>query len=322
MVTDAQDDTANAVVAGLEHFGVPWARFNQAEFPERAELALHPGDPGAGCLLGPDGDPVPIRDIRTVWIWHPRPADARAGLDGPERTFATEACRCACRSFLDLLGYDRFMVNPPWARDLAGDKAHQLRLAVDAGLRVPETIITNSPARARAFCARFPETVFKLLNPPRIDYGDRARWIGTRLLDRGDLEALEGLRRCPGIFQPRIPKRFDLRVTVVGNRVFAAEIHSQADPRGAVDFRMALAEDPGALPHAVHRLPGEIRERILVLARKLDLVYCAVDMVVTPRGEYVFLEVNPSGQYGWIEHWTGLPITYALVRMLAHGRAA
>lgn len=58
---------------------------------------------------------------------------------------------------------------------------------------------------------------------------------------------------------------------------------------------------------------------MLALARRLGLSYCALDLVVTPSGDYVFLEVNPSGQYGWLESLTGLPITRELVRMLMRG---
>jgi glutathione synthase/RimK-type ligase-like ATP-grasp enzyme len=212
------------------------------------------------------------------------------------------------------------MVNAPEAESAANDKGLQLRVALGLGMRIPETLITNSPDQARAFCARFPEVVFKLINRPRIDYGDRAIWISTNLLGPDDIGALEQLQHCPGIFQRRIPKRFDLRITVVGNRVFPVEIHSQEDPKAAVDFRVALAEDTSALPHVVHDLPDRIQDLVLGLARRLGLVYCAIDMVVTPDGDYVFVEVNPSGQYGWIESRTSLPITEELIRMFMRGR--
>jgi glutathione synthase/RimK-type ligase-like ATP-grasp enzyme len=98
------------------------------------------------------------------------------------------------------------------------------------------------------------------------------------------------------------------------------EIHSQGDPRGRIDFRLALAENPSALPHVVHELPARVSEQVLALVRALNLVTCAIDMVVTPAGDYVFLEVNPSGQFGWIEGLTGLPITAELVGLLMRGR--
>jgi len=320
VVTDAQDDTANAVVAALQRRGTPWARLNLAEFPELARITFDPLEPSGCEIKDSDGDHVTLDQITAAWIWHPQPFRPLPGLEAAEAAFVDEACRCAWRLLGEWLEDHVFVVNRPGAERRADDKGLQLRKAAAVGLAIPETLVTNDPDRARAFCSSHAETVFKLLNRPRIDYGDRAAWIGTRLLDSGDLDALDTLRHCPGIFQRRIPKRFDLRVTVVGDRLFPVEIHSQDDPRAMVDFRLALAEDPAALLHAVHDLPAEVAGRIRVLMRDLGLVFGALDLVVTPAGDYVFLEVNPSGQFGWIEGQTGQPISGELVGILERGR--
>jgi len=314
-VTDALDDTANVVIAALRRRGARWARFNLAEFPRHARMAFNPQRAPEAFLVDEDGDTIPLETVRSVWTWHPQPPRLE-GFEPPERAFLREASYCAWRLVSAHLRERCFMANDPWAERRAEDKGTQLRAAARAGLAIPETLVTNDPVQARAFCARHRETIFKLLNRPRIDRGDSAAWIGTRLLEPADLEALDDLDLCPGIFQPRIPKRFDLRVTVVGRRLFPVEIHSQGDPLGAVDFRPALADRPGDIPHVIHVLPPEVEERIHALTETLGLAYCAIDMVVTPAGGYVFLEVNPSGQYGWIEGLTGVPITAALVDML------
>jgi glutathione synthase/RimK-type ligase-like ATP-grasp enzyme len=208
-----------------------------------------------------------------------------------------------------------FVVNPMDREERANDKALQLRVALSLGFRIPETLITNAPEEARAFCARFPEAIFKTVNRSKVEGEEEVRWISTEVLTPDDLAALGGLRHCPGIFQRRIPKRCDLRVTVVGEAVFPVEIHSQGHAETAVDFRLAWSQGI-ELPHRVHELPDSVAAQCLALARRLGLVYCALDLVITPGGEYVFLEVNPSGQFGWIEHATGLPITRSLARLL------
>jgi hypothetical protein len=315
-VTDARDDTANAVLAGLSHFGAPWARVNLAEFPERTELAFDPCHPDRGRIRDAFAGLIDLDRVTAVWNWHPKPFTLLPGLDGVQAGFVASACRAAWSALLAPLEARCRTVNPTDAEIRAGDKARQLRAAAARGFRVPETLITNSPARALDFCSRFPQTVFKLLNPGRLAYPDRDLWFGTRLLDRGDLAELETLRHCPGLFQRRIPKRFDLRVTVVGDQLFPVAIHSQADERSAVDYRPLLAAHPAALAHRVHPLPPAVAAAALALARDLGLHYCAMDLALTPEGEYVFFEVNPSGQYGWIEATTGLPITRALTRLL------
>jgi hypothetical protein len=318
VITDTRNETANAVISVLNGMGARWARFNRAEFPERCAIAFAPSGPEAGFFLDEDGDRTDWAEVRTTWIWHPEAFGLEPGATPAEARFIGSACRHTCRSVLAFLEERSFMVNPLSREDRANDKALQLRLARGVGLKVPETLITNAPDRARAFCGQFPEVIFKVLNPPAIQDDDHVSWITTSLLTREDLDALDGLRHCPGIFQNRVPKRFDLRVTIVGDRVFPVEIHSQGDPATEVDFRLGWSRGI-RLPHAIHDLPPRIRGQCLELARELALVYCAMDLVVTPEGEYVFLEVNPSGQYGWIEQATGLPITEALAALLSKG---
>jgi putative transposase len=49
----------------------------------------------------------------------------------------------------------------------------------------------------------------------------------------------------------------------------------------------------------------------------LGLAYGAVDLILEPSGNYVFLEVNSMGQWHWIEHLVGLPISEAIAEFLA-----
>jgi glutathione synthase/RimK-type ligase-like ATP-grasp enzyme len=114
-----------------------------------------------------------------------------------------------------------------------------------------------------------------------------------------------------------VPKRVELRITVVGDQVFAAEIHSQKAKRTRIDWRRY---DLAHTPHYPHTLPDEVRRSCVELVRRLGLCYGAIDMVLTPDGRYVFLEINPNGQFLWIEQLTGMPISDAICDLLASGR--
>jgi glutathione synthase/RimK-type ligase-like ATP-grasp enzyme len=109
-----------------------------------------------------------------------------------------------------------------------------------------------------------------------------------------------------------------LRVTVVGSAVFAAEIHSQFTQHTRFDWRRY---DHFETPHRIHALPTEIAQQCVSLVRQLGLCYGAIDLVLTPEGRHVFLEINPNGQYLWIEHATGLPISDAVCDLLLAGAA-
>lgn len=121
----------------------------------------------------------------------------------------------------------------------------------------------------------------------------------------------------PAIYQELIPKRFDLRVTIVGHKIYAAAIDSQSDPAAALDWRQT---DNPRLPHHPVTLPDEISDKLLRMMEALRLTFGAVDMVLTPDGEYVFLEVNPNGQWLWIDDTLGYGISHAVAEWLAGAR--
>jgi glutathione synthase/RimK-type ligase-like ATP-grasp enzyme len=104
-----------------------------------------------------------------------------------------------------------------------------------------------------------------------------------------------------------------VRVTVVGASVFTAAIHSQHDEATRDDCRRKGLLN---LPHRVHQLPDEEALRCCELVRRLGLQFGAIDLVYTPESRYVFLEINPNGQYGWVEERTGLSINRAIADAL------
>ena len=124
------------------------------------------------------------------------------------------------------------------------------------------------------------------------------------------------IRLCPVIFQAYVPKRVELRITVVGRQVFAAEIHSQHSNHTKHDWRRY---DRYQTPYFPHSLPTHLQQLCVRLVERLGLCYGAIDTVLTPDGRYVFLEINPNGQYLWIEKMTGLPISDAICDLLIAG---
>ena len=108
-------------------------------------------------------------------------------------------------------------------------------------------------------------------------------------------------------------KDVEIRVTVVGDKVFAAEIHSQVNEEAKYDWRTV---SPRKIPHFVHKLPDEIETACVALTTMLGLNFSAIDLIKKPDGEYIFLEINSNGQWLWIEDITGLKIADAIAEAL------
>jgi len=134
----------------------------------------------------------------------------------------------------------------------------------------------------------------------------------TGLLTDETLAKLDLIRITPGIFQERIDKAYELRITVIGASIFAVKIDSQALAEAQLDWRHAQHD----VAYEAVSLPSEVAMKIKAFMEFLGLTYGAFDFIVTPEGRYVFLEVNPGGAYMWIEAATGLPITSAIADAL------
>lgn len=199
-------------------------------------------------------------------------------------------------------------MNPPAFDEVASRKAFQLRVAAELGLEVPRTLITSDPTRARAFVEEIGlgNTVFKTFSCTH------AVWRETRVVRDAEMEAVDAVRYAPVIFQEYVPAEVDLRVTIVGDRIFPAAIHSQGTDY-PIDFRMSLGQ---ALTEPVE-LPAEVRQRLSALTARLGLAYAAIDMRRRPDGRYVFLEVNTAGEFLFVEERTGQPIARAVADWLA-----
>jgi glutathione synthase/RimK-type ligase-like ATP-grasp enzyme len=157
--------------------------------------------------------------------------------------------------------------------------------------------------------------VYKLLGPSI--FWDEGIPISayTSLVTSESLKQAHRLTKTAHLFQKYVEKQFELRITVIGKQIFAAEIHSQHSEKARIDFRQQYAD----LHYQVHELPETIKHNILALMRFFRLRFGAIDMIMTPEGDYQFLEINVNGQFAWIEAATDLPLFRTLALLLATG---
>lgn len=211
-----------------------------------------------------------------------------------------------------------FCVNPATSVAMWEDKLTQLVVADQVGLATPVTRYLCDLSAAADFAdAQGGQIVYKpftpYLGPPRVD--GHITELYSQVVSASELRAQAGdnLVATPGIFQPYIDKAFELRVVYVGGTIFACRIESQQSTVADKDWRRY---DLANTPHLVHELDATVERKISELMRRMNLCFGSLDFIVTPGGEYVFLEVNPVGQFGWIVEQTGLPIYERLADLL------
>jgi glutathione synthase/RimK-type ligase-like ATP-grasp enzyme len=254
-------------------------------------------------------------ELDAVWIRDVAVAAYLPGDLAPEHHAAcTVLAEAALGAALEMLPERVFVLDRLHTMQACPRKARLLQLARQSGLVTPRTLVTNDPDAARAF-ARSCEggAIVKMISSAHVLVGDRDV-IYTRAFDPDEDTA--GLAISPMLFQERVPKSLELRVTVVGRRMFTASIDARGSSLGADDWRQDRALDARFQPYA---LPPEVEAALTRLIDQLGLNFATADFIVTPAGDVVFLEINTISGYAFAER-AGLPISAAIADLLL-GRA-
>ncbi len=309
-VSHAGDEHAGPVLEALRRLGRGAVLLDVSDFPGRARIALDCGGRRRGWTLDGPAGPIRAKDITAIWWRRPLPLAPEPGLHPEHAAFAARQAYEAIAGVAASL--DVRWVNEPWSEEAASHKPRQLAAAERAGFRLPRTLVTNDPEKARAFldAAGKRSVVHKALHATPED------WHMTRFVGPDDRARLPAIRLAPVILQEYVPG-LDLRVTVVGDRIFAAAIDAR-DTRSPQDFR-PVYEDARV---EACELPARVAARVRALVRELGLAYAAIDLRRRDDGEHVFLESNTSGQWLFIERATGYPISAAVADYLAGARAS
>jgi MvdC family ATP-grasp ribosomal peptide maturase len=305
--------TVDLVSQALARRGVRPIRFNTDLFPSSVKLSTRAGDERTAHLSTETGEQISAAEVHAVWarkLWSPRMSE---DLDERYRSMCAAESVAALEGFLDAL-HDAHWVNDLQRQREAENKQRQLRLGARAGLRVPRTLVTNDPAAARQFFAETEgQTVAKLLRPITVSMDAVTPFVYTNRVREEDLAGAEALRHSPMVFQELIPKACELRVACVAGKTFTGALDATGTSRGRTDWRRAAPEE---CRWQMAQLPTEVASSLQALMAELGLVFGAVDLICTPSGEYVFLEVNPGGEWGMLERDLGLPIAEAIAEAL------
>jgi MvdD family ATP-grasp ribosomal peptide maturase len=289
-------------------------RFDTDLFPTENRLGVDYGNGRERLVLESNDHALDLNTVSALWYRRiaigqriPRTMDAQLRRVSVDESKATVQGMIASLS--------AFHLDPVYRLRRAENKQLQLTVARELGLDTPRTLISNDPQAVRRFARVCPQgMVMKTLSAFAIYEEGEQRVVFTSPVREQDMAHLDELRYCPATFQEQVPKALELRATVVGDKVFTASIDSQQCDRSRVDWRrdgIALIDD-----WQTYRLPEAVTQRLLKLMRFFGLNYGAADFILTPDGRHVFLEVNPVGEFFWLERNPGFPISAAIADLL------
>jgi glutathione synthase/RimK-type ligase-like ATP-grasp enzyme len=233
--------------------------------------------------------------------------------DNLDRRFALEQWEDALQILQHNLKCE-WISNPDSIRK-ASDRIRQLQFAKEVDFDIPATLITNDSRAAREFYYLHNRNiVMKALHHHGVEVGDKLYSIYTHRVTEQEVSKLDDLVYAPCILQQRLTKKSELRVTVVGDQVFAAQLDVRNNPGDYDDIHRVLSSN---FPITVNKhLANSISDHCIKLVKLLGLKYAAIDFVIDESNRLVFLEANPIGDWDWIESKTGLPITRSMVDLI------
>lgn len=324
LVTTKSDITVDSVIKHLNERKAPFIRLNTEDFPEKASLIVHLNKNSIeGILTLYDTHKVKLSEISACWFRHSgltlppdEPGISREITNKQFREFAKTEKDAFLNSLWKYLS-NRFWINYPPIAQAAEGKLSNLQLAQIVGLEIPKTIITTNPQAAKDFyysCNK--KVVIKVLGGRIIKQKQKDFVVFTTLIKEEDLNNINSVQYAPTQLQEYIEKKIELRVTIVDKQIFACEIHSQDSEKTKIDWRHY---DFANVKHAAHKLPKHIEKKLLKFMEIRGLNYGCFDLILTPEDRYVFIEINPSGEYLWIEEFANLPISKAIADLLING---
>jgi len=306
ILSTPRDEHAQAVYGEILKLGGSARLLDLSDFPQRLGLIMRYEQGRHRYALGCGDMDFDMDGCGAAWWRRPQQPEVSVSIMRvSHRQFAANESSEALHGLWRAL--DVFWVNDPLRDQAAQRKPYQLRVAQDVGLEMPDTLITNCIGQVREFVAArgFDRVIYKAFS------ATEEEWRETRLLKENELEMIENVKYAPVIFQEYVEAEVDLRVTIVGDKIFPAAIYSQ-ETSYKVDFRI----DMTCARVEVAQLPAETERQLHAFMGRLGLVFGAIDMRRTPNGRHVFLEINPAGQWLFVEQRTGQPISAALAQLL------
>jgi len=239
-------------------------------------------------------------DADVVWLRRPTKPSLPDDMHPGDRQIAADECAMFNRDFYQQLAPNAFWVNPINGARLANMKIAQLKCASALGLRIPETLASNDPQEIRSFLDLHRNAaIHKTFLPAVWEDGDNTTLCFTSQVGIADLPDDDVLGLAPAIFQEQITKSYELRLTLFGATCIGAKLRSNEHPDAKLDWRAGGNQ----VPVEPYDVPRELQQQCFALLAKLGIVSGCVDLIVTPDGDTVFLEINQAGQWLWLEEY-------------------
>lgn len=307
VVTHRRGFEADPVIDGLRSRGIPLFRFNAEYENDQSGFALSISPTSRQFSLTCDGRVCCVDDVRAAWFQQPPPdPDHLAAMD----SVRWRSSMTTLNAFLDSLVCP--WVNRPQAAQRAANKVIQLVTAARHAIKFPDSVISNDPQTVRAFAAHHSPIVGKSIGTQWMHLGDDLRVAYTKEIPGSWLQNDCDIAFAPVIYQKFFDRRRDFRVVMIGRQAFTAVCDTQTD-----DQKFDVRRDNDARFYRRCEFPEDLIGRLRSMMTDLNIDYCSADFFETSSAEILFVDLNVTGSWWWVDKLYDGEICQALVGLLA-----
>lgn len=314
VITNKSDLTSDFVIKKLKDRKIDFFRFNTEELNKTCSITIDITNERYVLIDKVLEKEYNLKEFTAVYFRRPEiPSIDLENLNYGEIQFLKNEFAFTLEGIYKILR-DAYWISPINSIREAENKIYQLELAKQIGFKIPESIVTNSFSDTTDFYDRL--NGFCIIKPVKsglIEHKSKPKVVFTNILKERPLSKQQ-IEVSPNFFQKHIKKNFDVRVTVVGNTSYTALIHSQDNIETKTDWRRG----ENILKHTKIELPNDIHKKCVELLKLLNLRFGAIDFILDENEDFIFLEINPNGQWAWIEKQTGYKISNEIVNLLEY----
>lgn len=303
IVTHKTDYTVDFVVEKLNEHNVPYFRLNCEDILLDQSISISK-ESAFRPVINND------RHFDSVWFRRTKYPELPDTMDASSANYCYIELDAYFSNLWETISADKWLSKPS-SIYRAENKILQLKEASELGFNTPDTIIPTSFEELKSFFDKCQEKIIiKPLFDNKLINNNSQSLIFTTLVSREDIESFKTHYNLPSIYQEYIEKEIEIRVTIVGNDCFAAYVESQVDEETKIDWRRKKKK------FKEFELPDEIKQKCFKLIEKLNISFGAIDLILDKSGKFIFLEINPNGQWAWIESDTDLKISDSIITFL------
>jgi hypothetical protein len=312
IITNKSDFTSDFLVLRLKERAIPFLRLNTEDYLKKLKINFDISSENEEIEIIYENTDINLNDITGIYFRRPILPDLDENINDEDLKFAEREIETTLSGAWKLID-DKLWLNNPKYLYLSNNKIEQLKIAKNLGFLIPDTIITTDIKKIRNFFKKHKSIVGKAVKHGFYSSKNKVKIALTQELDNSFIDNLTSYAKIPMIYQEKLEKKFDIRITVVGNDVFPVALYSQEHKVSKIDWRAWDLLENFDLEHKKIKLPKDIHNKCIQITKHFNLNFSAIDMVLTKDNKYVFLELNPNGQWAWIEKKVGYPIRDSII---------